>query len=219
MGLGLNVLESVEEAKKAQSAVVVLPFPINEEKAKGEAKRLLDEFNPSLVAAVEKVSPNVKGIHHSASGFSVHDHSAKVGILWEDATAQGIPTIGIADGGNEIGMGNIMETVKKIVPNAAKCKCPCGAGTAAALKATELFAAYISNWGAYAIAAGLAALKDDLNLVQTGAMELRMVRACVDAGAIDGVTQLTYPGADGEDEEVNSWIPEMLRRAYTKYFK
>ncbi|MFQ5710294.1 MAG: glutamate cyclase domain-containing protein [Candidatus Geothermarchaeales archaeon] len=218
MGLGINVVD-LGEAKKAKLAASVIPFPIDYDEAKEESKRLYDELNPSMVIAVEKVSPNVRGVYHTMSGYSVSDFAAKAGILMEDASSRGIPTIGVGDGGNEIGMGNIKEAVKKYAPNATKCKCPCGAGIAANTEVTELFAAFISNWGAYGIVAGLAALKEDPHIIHTGAMETRMVRACVDAGGIDGVTQFTYPSADGVDEEVNSWIPEVLRRSLVNYLE
>jgi hypothetical protein len=55
---------------------------------------------------IEKVGPNTKGIYHSIMGTPrTPDKIASAYHLADYAKANGIPTIGVGDGGNEIGCG------------------------------------------------------------------------------------------------------------------
>jgi hypothetical protein len=58
-------------------------------------------------------------------------------------TARGIKFIGIGDGGNELGMGKVIQHVYTHIPLGEKIGC--------VLKADYLIAASVSNWGAYAL--------------------------------------------------------------------
>jgi hypothetical protein len=61
-------------------------------------------------------------------------------------------TIGIGDGGNEIGMGKIAwDTIRKNIDNGAMIACR--------VPVDYLVVAGISNWGAYALAAGIALVR------------------------------------------------------------
>ena len=61
-------------------------------------------------------------------------------------------TIGIGDGGNEIGMGKIPhETIVKNIPNGDLIHCR--------VPTDHLIVAGVSNWGAYALAAGIYVLR------------------------------------------------------------
>lgn len=60
--------------------------------------------------------------------------------------------IGIGDGGNEIGMGKIPhETIVKNIPNGDLIHCR--------VPTDHLIVAGVSNWGAYALAAGISVLR------------------------------------------------------------
>lgn len=64
----------------------------------------------------------------------------------------GCLTIGIGDGGNEIGMGKIPhETIVKNIPNGDLIHCR--------VPTDHLIVAGVSNWGAYALAAGVYVLR------------------------------------------------------------
>jgi hypothetical protein len=63
-----------------------------------------------------------------------------------------IRTIGIGDGGNEIGMGKIPhETIVKNIPNGDLIHCR--------VRTDHLIVCGVSNWGAYALAAGVYVLR------------------------------------------------------------
>ena len=58
-----------------------------------------------------------------------------------------IGTIGIGDGGNEIGMGKVRDLVRKHIPHGEEIACCVGAD--------QLITAGVSNWGGYALATAL----------------------------------------------------------------
>jgi hypothetical protein len=65
---------------------------------------------------------------------------------------QDIKSIGIGDGGNEIGMGKVYDkvTASKVIPNAKEIAC--------IVSANHLIIASVSNWGGYALCAAIALL-------------------------------------------------------------
>ncbi len=96
--------------------------------------------------------------------------------------------MGVGDGGNEIGMGNVRARVARA-----------GAvlrAIASVVKVRHLVVAGTSNWGAYGIVAELSALAGR-PLLHAAEEERAMVRACVDAGAVDGLTRRAEPTVDG----------------------
>ena len=190
---------------------MVLGYPIDHEEAKKQAKELLDRLNPKAVIAVERPGWNEKHVHHSGMGYDISSVTAKLDYLYEEARERGILTIGVGDLGNEMGMGNIKEEVKAGIPNGGTCLCGCGGGIACDVKSDVGLICNISNWGAYGICACLAAIAGEEEVLHNGELEKRMIRACVDAGALDPVSGMLIPRVDGEPEEVNAYIIEMLR--------
>src|SRR5262249_41512170 len=103
------------------------------------------------------------------------------------------PTIGIGDGGNEIGMGKIAwDTIHRNIPNGGLIACR--------VPTDFLIVAGVSNWGAYALAAGVALLRG----VKLPAelfdpeRERAILQAMVDAGPlVDGVTGKQTATVDG----------------------
>jgi hypothetical protein len=104
-----------------------------------------------------------------------------------------VTTIGIGDGGNEIGMGKIPWAIlQRNIP---------GGGLVACRVPTEhLLVCGISNWGAYGLAAGVrwlrgAAPDPDLGDVQR---ERELLRVMVEQGPlVDGVTGQPTLTVDG----------------------
>ena len=93
----------------------VREYPLGEKQGEAFAKELLEKYNPKAIITVEKHGPSASGKYHSIMGVGRNpDSVANVKFLVEAATEKGILTIGIGDGGNEIGFGNIYDDVKKI---------------------------------------------------------------------------------------------------------
>jgi hypothetical protein len=130
-------------------------------------------------------------------GESIDAFTAPTHRLFEAVAASRpeVKTIGVADGGNEIGMG--------AVPWELLCRAIAlgPAGQVACRVATDyLILAGISNWGAYALAAATAALRHRGDLISAWDAESqrRLIESLIhDAGAVDGVTGLNQASIDG----------------------
>jgi hypothetical protein len=113
-------------------------------------------------------------------------------------------TVGVGDGGNEIGMGKVRA---RLVRQGALM-----ARIASVVATDHLVAAGTSNWGAYGIVAQLARLTGE-PLLHAPATERRLIAACVEAGAIDGISRRPEPTVDGLSLDVHAAFVEMLGMA------
>jgi hypothetical protein len=211
---GLNFLHPDDDAQA--HAVWFVPMSLDAAECEAQAPGLLDELEPKAVLAIEKLSPNRKGVIHGSTGISYDDQHAKPQFLFAEAKRRGILTAGIGDGGNEVGFGSIAGEVAKIIPTGEVCQCPCGGGATAAVPVDHLVVAAISNWGGYGVAAMIAFL------TQTPASELsseddveRMLRACVDQGALDGAYARPVMSDDGVPLRTQRAFTTMLREIVT----
>ncbi|MDR1558847.1 MAG: DUF4392 domain-containing protein [Clostridiales bacterium] len=219
-GLGANSIVTVEESNKEPTeatirasglylrepdmlgkvqGICVLDFyPLGPEAGKQHARWLMDTYNPKAIMFIEKHGPNAKGHFHTVTGREIDMNGmANTQYLLEIAKEQDVVTIGMGDGGNEIGNGVIYDAVREISPWGKKCLCPCNDGIAT-VSATDIFVATsISNWGAYGICAMLAFLKKDVNIMHDEDTERRMVEACAYFGSVDGIAMIPLPKVDG----------------------
>lgn len=107
-----------------------------------------DKLKPPVHIFVECVGPAADGNSYTMRGIKTPP------IRWMPGKGPvaGRNTIGIGDGGNEIGMGKILhETIVKNIPNGDLIHCR--------VPTDHLIVAGVSNWGAYALAAGVFVLK------------------------------------------------------------
>lgn len=151
---------------------------------------------PTHQLALERVGPAADGRSRTMRGHDVTDsmHDARVIFDWPPHyPPRETRTIGIGDGGNEIGMGKIPhETIVKNIPNGDLIHC--------VVPTDHLIVAGVSNWGAYALAAGVFVLRGvtpppDLFDPET---ELRILEVMVKEGPlVDGVTGKQTATVDG----------------------
>ncbi len=216
-GIGMTVVEPWNLHKKGIAhAAAVMGFPLEPKEAEREARTLLDEYDPSLVLAIEKAGRNRKGECHTMHGLNVSSLHAVVEPLIKEARARGILTVGIGDGGNEVGMGNIKNTVERLVPYAKRCRCPCGGGIAAVSRVDSLVTASISNWGAYGIEACLARLTGKQRMFHTPRLEESVLRHVMAAGAIDGANGRNEFSVDGVSGELQMAMVDTLGSLISK---
>jgi hypothetical protein len=168
---------------------------------RARSEQICDAYRPTIVISVERKGRNVQGRYHNAAGMS-RATEACLDFVIDAARDRGITTVGIGDGGNEIGMGNIFEDVQRILPYGRRCQCDCGAGIAPVVRTDVLVVANTSNLGAYGVAACLAMLADAPHLAPDRAMEERLLGAvadakCMDSGfvapSVDGIGQASVP--------------------------
>jgi hypothetical protein len=214
---GVSLLPE-ELARVRPTTATLVPFPTDPAEAARLADGFLDRYRPAALVVIEKNSPNRADVIHSFSGtaWTPHVEFVRVEHLIAACRRRAIPTIGVADQGNEMGFGLIEDTVRAIVAGADTCKCPCGQGMAAAVATDILIPATVSNWGCYGIAAALAILKRDPALLHDADTERAMLRACVMAGAVDGLTSRQILSVDGSGAEAQVAIITLLAEVVAK---
>jgi hypothetical protein len=208
--VGLRV-RPLEVAKRMPWTAVVESFPVDSNESEKRTNEVLDLYNPKAMIAIERISVNEKGIQHTASGKELKGPQAKTQKLWAQAREHGILTVGIGDNGNEVGLGKLRDSIRKNKKFGAECICGCGGGIAAAEDADVAVIAAVSNWGAYGVAACMAAALQIPYLIHNGEIEERMIRECVGAGAFDGRTALPVMAVDGMPSKIHSHIVDILR--------
>jgi D-glutamate cyclase len=192
--------------------VILLPFPLDEELARREAIRLLDQFKPKALVAIEKLSKNTKGIYHNGFGIDVSSVQAKVDHLFDVGRERDIATIGVGDGGNEIGTACIAEAVRKVVPTGANCGCPCASGIAAATETDYCVFGSKSNYGGFAIEACLAAGLERPEILHSEIVGRRVHEAGASMGLVDPFTGLAFGWDDFPvDKNVNELVVNLIR--------
>jgi D-glutamate cyclase len=173
------------------------------------ARRLLAEHAPSHLVAIERPGRNRAGDYLSMRGESVREWNGPLDALFLARGARGARrpiTIGVGDGGNEIGMGNVRTRVARVSPTARR--------FASIVTVDHLVVAGTSNWGAYGIVAELSRLAGR-DLLHSSEDEQRMIAASVEAGAVDGVTRRAEPTVDRLPFAAHTGILELLRVAAT----
>jgi D-glutamate cyclase len=180
----------------------------------------LDKDDPELHArtapdldalvSIEKLGSNRRGVMHGATGTSRNGMRARVDGLVDRMNADGRLTIGIGDGGNEIGFGRLFAETREIVDHGAKCLCPCGDGIVTITPTTHLFPVGVSNWGAYAVAAALCGLTGHLDLLHTAARERELLSLATEVDCRDGYSGTARNWLDGVPAETSASIVQIL---------
>ena len=164
----------------------IVDFPIcDDETSKMVASDLLSDLNPSLLISIERCAMSREGTYLNMRGLDITPQTARVDHLFLNHDQ----TIGIGDGGNEIGMGNLAEVIPQI-PTLPPL--PAITGT------THLVISSTSNWGGYGVIASLSLLTSR-NLLPDPEEEDDLIRMIVDMGAVDGVTGQALYSVDGMD--------------------
>jgi D-glutamate cyclase len=185
----------------------------------GDTGPLLARTRPTHLVAIERPGRARSGDYLSARGESIAPWNRPLDALFL-ASRVGRPgggrgsarpgtrgrpiTVGVGDGGNEIGMGNLYARLARESPLMAK--------IASVVRVDHLVVAGTSNWGAYGIVAGLERLSRR-PLLHTPAVERRLIETCVAAGAVDGLLRWRKPTVDGLDLDAHAAVVELLRLA------
>jgi hypothetical protein len=168
-------------------------------------------------AVFEHVCPPAHQNHvHNFRGEIITPHTAKIHLLFEMARryVPAVCTMGVGDGGNEIGMGSIPWRV--IQTNVTG-----GLGGLVACRiATDwTITSGVSNWGAWALAAACARLRNrhDAWEMLSPPLEQRVLGALVGAGrAVDGVTRRGEMSVDGLPWDVHAAVLERILAAVSR---
>lgn len=176
----------------------VIDFPIVDDSTSRQiASDLLSELKPSVVVAIERCGVTHEGVYRNMHGKDISSFTARLDHLFNGHPA----TVGVGDGGNEVGMGSLAEVIPT-VPTLVKL--PCVTST------TELVITSVSNWGGYGLVAALSR-RCGKDLLPSVLGEQDLVRRVADAGAVDGMSSKSEYRVDGFTLEENSQIIQRLR--------
>jgi D-glutamate cyclase len=152
----------------------------------------------NVAIAIEKISANRQGVRHSILGTPLDSLDPDTDGYFSQLLEHGTVTIGIGDGGNEIGFGKVHDDVRRILGRTGVCRCGCSDGIVAATPTTHLLPCAISNLGAYALAAALGLLFERPELCATPTLVSRLIDSASELGFLDGATlDPAFRGDDG----------------------
>lgn len=172
-----------------------------------------------LLISCERAGPGKDGICYTMRAI---DMNAKglIGPLHRLVKECNSPFIAIGDGGNELGMGKVID---KIINNA---KIPNGDKIGCVVPADFLIAASVSNWGGYALAAAIALAVQQERRAGTGkpshwidrclpteSEEVALLNRCVAVGCRDGVSGKVEATVDGMPLETSMKCLRDIREA------
>ncbi len=146
------------------------------------ARPILDAWRPVLLVSIERCGLTRSGRYLTMRGADITADTACIdAFFWLHGR-----TVGIGDGGNEIGMGNFYDTIRNL---------PGMPADPATTRVTHPVIASVCNWGAYGLIAGLSLLAGK-NLLPDPDEERERLEALVRAGAVDGITGRAEPTVD-----------------------
>ena len=136
----------VEVGALQAGSVAVMPFKEAKKKMKDAPSSSPPVYD--CLVAIERAGLNSHGSYCTVKGKDVSQYVEPIDELFEVAQRNPhITTVGVGDGGNELGMGKVYDSVVKNIP--------LGETIACCVSADFLIAAGVSNWGGYALACGL----------------------------------------------------------------
>ncbi|KAL5268780.1 hypothetical protein ACHWQZ_G002586 [Mnemiopsis leidyi] len=154
---------------------------------------LFAEVQFTHLIAIERPSPAADGKYYTMRARDISQNVGPMAEMFRQAERDPeITTIGIGDGGNELGMGKVGESVKNNIPN--------GWTIAADVTSDYLISCGVSNWGGQAVAAALYAL-------QACPVHSRYRRRAVGAHQPRPLTDFLL--GPEQDLELHQWITEM----------
>ena len=210
-GVAVVDLDTTRQASAdgTMACATLLPYPVTDAEGAALAPKMLDQIKPDVMVSTERVGRNENGIYYNMRGRDYGMGRARIDLLFDAGLARGIPTLAIGDGGNEIGMGLVADTVKTSVPFAADGDCACGGGIGATTRADILMTAAVSNWGCTAICAAMALRTGDTRLIHTPAMEARLLDVMTANGLINSADGIIDPHVDGIKDTTHIALAEM----------
>lgn len=189
---------AAEHPEREVTPIAIESFPIGMNRGQTRSRELIETLSPSAVIFVERDGPNVEGAFHGVRG-DCRDPLAVgyVYLLAYQATEAGVLTIGIGDGGNEVGFGAVREAIRNILPHQGRSLAGHPSGVVTVVATDVTVSAAVSNWGACAVGAALAVLLKNPELLHDADTEHELIAVTVAAGARDGATSKQAMIVDG----------------------
>ena len=153
-----------------------------------ELDGLMEELKPDSVVSIERPGKAADGHSYSMRGERLDPVVPQLDDFFLDCRNKGCRTIGIGDGGNELGMGSLSECIRG--------RSSLGCLIACVTPADFSVAAAVSSWAGYGLAAALS-LRSGRNLLPPPGTEESIIGAIAAMGGMDGVTRKREAMVDG----------------------
>jgi len=237
--LGYNVILVTDECNEVvfRAAAQSLPahavkfeiFPAEDKMSQSDEDRMksLVMDRCDLIVSCERAGPGKDGVCYTMRGINMNEKGliAPIHKIIDMAREfrKDLKYIAIGDGGNELGMGKVIDKIREsdVIVDGDKI----GAVTAADF----LIAASVSNWGGYALSCACAIVKrallesDDTTTkrnddwvkkcVPTNEDEVALLERCVKVGCRDGVSGKIEATVDGMSLQTNLEFLTRIRSA------
>ncbi|MFV0476569.1 MAG: glutamate cyclase domain-containing protein [Parahaliea sp.] len=167
--------------------------------ARQQASEILAELQPGAIIAIEHPGLCDDGRYYNMRGEDISPYCGIFDPFVEQTTGRAsCPTIGIGDGGNEIGMGRIADTIATLNIRASVTTCD------------ELLVADVSNWAAYGLILFLAYWSKQDLLADTDPLSVLGYLSA--KGSVDGISRKNTLTEDGLDVSEGCAIIAQLRQ-------
>lgn len=203
-GLGRTVTYVSDEyttpvLRRYASGSDVIDFSIDGiDASKKQAKDILEQVKPSLLISIERCGRTRDDTYLNMRYVDISPNTARLDYLFDSD----VPSVGIGDGGNEIGMGNLAEVIPTVesLPDYP-----------AVNQVDRLIIASVSNWGGYGLVAALSRISGK-NLLPSVESETAMLHGMIESGVVDGTTGEAVPTVDNFSAEENGALLARLHR-------
>jgi len=199
-----SIVQAAAAAYGAAAEVIAVSVTAGEAYYRG----LLEEYRPTHIVAVERPGRAQDGQYYNMRGDNITVCTARLDSLIDASRRSGVVTIGIGDGGNEIGMGKVLSLVQASIPAGDK--------IASIVVTDYLIVAGVTNWGAYGLVACLSALQG-VDLLHNGIWERKLLEAILQHGAVDGTTAKATRSIDGLPVEEHCRMVDSLKARLQRY--
>ncbi len=162
-------------------------------------RTLIDVHKPVAHIAIERLGQNHEGNYLNSRGINIKEFTAPIDTLFNLGNESGALTIGIGDGGNEIGMGSFKEILQNKAYFLDYCVIACDYPIIAS----------VSNWGGYGFLAGLEK-RLHVSLIPSFKEVETYLAFIVNKGCVDGIKRESVMSVDGKEWEIEPLILEAL---------
>lgn len=156
------------------------------------------------VICIERPGASLDSHYYTMRGFDMSHLVAPLDIHYL-LTHKSKVTVGIGDGGNEAGMGNMHEAISQHILNGSK--------IASTTPSDYPIVSSVSNWGGYALSLSLSLLSNTMPILSTS-LDSSIFTMMNSVGIRDGINKELSGTVDGLDVSINSGLIEDLLGIY-----
>ena len=188
--------------EKYEIKVIYMEIKIEQNEKNDFIKETIEKYNPVGMISIERCGLNISNNYANMKNINITNFTAQIDTFFTNYYTK-IPTIGIGDGGNEIGMGNLADIIKEkldLIP----CK----------IKVDKLIISTVSNWGGYGLAAYLCKLSNNKEFFGNAEKIVKeYIKYIISIGSVDGITHENKEKVDGFEIDVELDIIKNLYKA------